>query len=79
MLANMVFETNTCETALHDLISKLNKIRNDKLVAILLFIDFRKAFELDDPNLLILKLFYYGFDNNAINLIRNYFKPESKS
>lgn len=69
---------HSCETALHDLISKLNKIRNDKLVAILLFIDFRKAFDLADPNLLILKLFHYGFDNNSINLIRNYFKNRSQ-
>ena len=39
----------------------------------LLFIDFRKAFDLVDPNLLILKLFNYGLDNSALNLIRNYF------
>jgi hypothetical protein len=39
----------------------------------LLFIDFRKAFDLVDSDLLINKLFHYGFDNHAINLIKNYF------
>lgn len=73
MLVNTGSETITRVKQPHDLISKLNKIRNDKLIAMLLFVDFRKAFDLVDPNLLILKLFYYGLDNKALNLIRNYF------
>ena len=38
-----------------------------------LFIDFKKAFDLIDPELLHLKLFHYGFDNSALALIKNYF------
>ncbi len=39
----------------------------------LLFIDFRKAFDLVNSNLLSLKLFHYGFGNNALRLIENFF------
>ena len=42
------------------------------MIALLLFIDFRKAFDSVDSNLLILKLFHYGFGNSALNLVKNY-------
>jgi hypothetical protein len=48
-------------------------------VALLLFIDFRKAFDLVDAELLLLKLVKYGFSNNAINLIANYFQDRSQT
>ena len=38
---------HSCETTLHELISDLNQIRNKRSIA-LLFIDFRKAFDLVD-------------------------------
>lgn len=38
----------------------------------LLFIDFRKAFDLVDSKKLLRKLFHYGFDTKALNLIANY-------
>jgi hypothetical protein len=38
----------------------------------LLFIDFRKAFNLVDSDLLINKLFHYGSSNDALNLLKNY-------
>ena len=65
---------HSCETALHELITDLNVNRNNKLTTILLFIDFRKAFDLVDSRKLLLKLLHYGFDNSALNLISNYFK-----
>jgi len=43
-----------------------------------LFIDFRKAFDLVDSKLLLNKLFHYGFDNNALELIKNYFDQRSQ-
>ena len=39
----------------------------------LLFIDFRKAFDLVDSDLLMLKLFHYGFSNSALDILRDYF------
>jgi hypothetical protein len=70
--------SHSCETALHELLSDLNEIRKKKVVALLLFIDFRKAFDLVDSNLLLLKLFKYGFSTNAIYLIANYFQNRSQ-
>ena len=49
-----------------------------KEIILALFIDFKKAFDLIDPQLLFLKLFHYGFDNTALNLIRNYFENRSQ-
>ena len=41
-----------------------------------------KAFDMVDPKLLLIKLLGYGFSNNAIELLRNYFgnrKQQTKS
>jgi hypothetical protein len=45
--------------------------KDKRLIAILLFIDFRKAFDFVDSKLFLLNLFHYGFDNNALTLIEN--------
>ena len=64
---------HSCETALHELVSYLNENRNIRVTTLLLFIDFRKAFDLVDSRKLLRKLFHYGFDNSALNMIANYF------
>ena len=64
---------HSCETALHELISDLKLNRDNRLISLLLFIDFRKAFDLEVSRKLLRKLFHYGFDNSALNLIANYF------
>ena len=64
---------HSCETALHELLTDLNKARDNSLTSLLLFIDFRKAFDLVNSNLLLRKLFHLGFDRNALALIKNYF------
>ena len=64
---------HSCETTLHELISDLNLNRDKRLISLLFFIDFRKAFDLVDYRKLLHKLFHYGFDNSALNLIANYF------
>jgi hypothetical protein len=43
------------------------------MIAMLLFIDFRKAFDLVNSSFLTYKLFHYGFGNNSLRLIQNYF------
>ena len=71
-------DNHSCETALHELISDLNKTKDKKLISLLLFIDFRKAFDLVDPQLLLHKLQHIGFDQSALNLIKNYFTDRSQ-
>ena len=70
---------HSCETALHELISYLNENRNSRAITLLLFIDFRKAFDLVDTRKLLRKLFHYGFDNSALDLIANYFSDRFQS
>ena len=53
--------------------SDLNKNQEKKLISILLFIDFREAFDLVDINFLLRKLFHYGFSNDSLDLIKSYF------
>ena len=61
------------ETALHELLSDLNIARDERKTVLLLFIDFRKAFDTVDSSLLIQKLPHYGFDNDSLRLISSYF------
>ena len=63
----------SCESALHELITDINTNQDNRLITILLFIDFRKAFDLVDSELLMRKLFHYGFNSNALDLIKSYF------
>jgi hypothetical protein len=60
----------SCETALHEIFSKLNDSQNKRLVNLFLFIDFRKASDTVDADLLILKLFHYGLSNSALELVK---------
>jgi hypothetical protein len=69
---------HSCETALHELLSDMNMIRSQREIGIFLFIDFRKAFDLVDPDLLIFKLKLYGFQESALNLIKSYFTNRSQ-
>jgi len=64
---------HSCESALHELISKCNKNNDNRLIYLLLFIDFKKAFDMIDQKLLLIKLLNYGFSNSAIRLLSNYF------
>ena len=45
----------------------------------LLFIDFRKAFDLVDAKKLLRKLFHYEFDNSALCMLANYFTDRYQS
>ena len=52
---------HSCESALHEILSEINKIKSKRLIGLLLFIDFRKAFDTVDSQLLLIKLKKYGF------------------
>ena len=47
---------------------------DDKEVILSLFVDFKKAFDLINPDFLFHKLVHYGFDNKSLNFIMAYFK-----
>ena len=68
----------SCETALQTILDKWKLSIEAKRIILALFIDFKKAFDLIDPSILFLKLFHYGFDNTALNLIRNYFSNRAQ-
>ena len=69
---------HSCETALHEVISNCLNNLDKKLINLLLFIDFKKAFDMVDPNLLIMKLLNYGFSNEAIELLKSYFNDRQQ-
>ena len=68
---------HSCETALQTILDKWKKSPEPNENILALFIDFKKAFDLVEPELLFLKIFHYGFDNSALNLIMNYFFERS--
>ena len=69
---------HSCESALHELLSDINNARVNKLTSLLLFIDFRKAFDTVDSSLLLCKLFHYGFETDALLLLANYFSGRNQ-
>ena len=64
---------HSCETALHEVITEMLNILGKRHIGLFLFIDFRKAFDLINPQLLLVKLRRYGFDQTALDLMTNYF------
>ena len=73
------FRTNhSCESALHELISKCLDNKDKKLINCLLFVDFKQAFDMIDRRVLLQKLADYGFMNNAIMILESYFTNRKK-
>ncbi|CAF1049554.1 unnamed protein product [Brachionus calyciflorus] len=73
------FRSNhSCESALHEIISEIKKIKSKRSIGLLLFVDFRKAFDSVDPRLLLLKLKKYGVSIMALYIIKNYFENRSQ-
>jgi hypothetical protein len=68
----------SCETALHELLNGVNLTRDQKKHPLLLFNDFRKAFNTVNSDILLRKLRNYGFDTNALSLLENYFSNRSQ-
>jgi hypothetical protein len=63
----------SCETALHELISNWRNNINHDLINLALFVDFKKAFDYINSDLLLIKLYCYGFSYDSIKLIANFF------
>ena len=68
----------SCETALQSILDDWKKLIDDKSIIIAIFIDFTKAFDLVKQKLLSRKLFHYGFSNNALKLMENYFDSRTQ-
>ena len=65
---------HSCESALHEILSRMKHVLSNRMIGLYLFIDFRKAFDIVCTPLLLLKLkICFGFDENAIKLIQNFF------
>ena len=68
------FRTNhSCETAQQSIFDTWKKSIDDHEVVLSLFVDFKKAFDLINPELLFHKMVHYGFNNNALAFIMTYF------
>ncbi|CAF0992522.1 unnamed protein product [Brachionus calyciflorus] len=70
---NVFRSAHNCESSLHEILTEINQVRSKRLIGLLIFIDFRKAFDVVDSKLLLIKLSKYGFDALSIRLLRNYF------
>ena len=68
---------HSCETALQTILDNWKLMFELKKKVLSLFIDFKKAFDLVKPELLVLKLFHYSFDNMYLSLMTNYFSNRS--
>ena len=63
---------HSCEHALLEAQGKLNLILDRKQVALLLLIDFSKAFDMVDHQILLDKLDHYGVRGNNLDWLRSY-------
>jgi len=53
----------------------MNRILSERKIGLYFFIDFKKTFDLVPTDILLMKLKYgYGFDDDAIKLLADYFK-----
>jgi hypothetical protein len=70
---------HSCESALHEILSSMNKVLSERKIAMYLFIDLKKAFDMIPIKILLYKLKYgYGFDENSIKLLSDYFNNRSQ-
>ena len=69
---------HSCETAVHSLLDDWKSLIDNKKLILSIFIDYTKAFDLIDHELLLRKLFHYGISSDIIILLRNYFSDRSQ-
>jgi hypothetical protein len=63
----------SCESALHEHISAFKSKMEKKQLNLAIFVDFKKAFDFVNSDLLLIKLRTYGFDEASLKLFSNYF------
>ena len=63
---------HSCQTVLTSLVEQwLTNIDNNEFKGVI-FVDFKKAFDVIDHDLLLRKLFFYGMSDNALQLLQSY-------
>ena len=65
-------ENRSCETDLQSILDDYKKLIDDKEITLSLFVYFKKAFDLINPELLFRKLFHDGFNNDALYFFSDY-------
>ena len=69
---------HSCETALHLMIDEWSSHLLNKEMVGVMFIDFSKAFDLVDHNILLQKLAEYNFDAKSLSWFRSYLKDRKQ-
>ena len=69
---------HSCQTALINIIDKWLKEMNDGNINLAVLLDFKKAFDVVDHDILCEKLAIYGFDNTAISFFKSYLSERTQ-
>lgn len=62
----------SCTSALASIMDDIFNALDNNMATVLILLDYSKAFDMIDHELLLSKLHYFGFDNNAIELIKSF-------
>lgn len=63
---------HSCETAINDVLYEWREAQDQSKIIIAVFLDFQRAFETIDQNLLVKKLAKYGVVNNSLDWFNSY-------
>ncbi|XP_055389620.1 uncharacterized protein LOC129618706 [Condylostylus longicornis] len=73
------FKKKSCtETAIVDLISKVQSLKDNRKIVSLVFIDLNKAFDMVNHNILLKKLYGFGANGKEFNWFESYLKNRSQ-
>ncbi|VDI69371.1 Hypothetical predicted protein [Mytilus galloprovincialis] len=71
-------QEHSCQTALINIIDKWIQDMNDGNINLAVLLDFKKAFDVVDHDILCKKLEIYGFDNTAVSFFKSYLNERTQ-
>ena len=71
-------QEHSCQTALINIIDKWIQDMNDGNINLAVLLDFKKAFDVVDHDILCKKLEIYGFDNTAVSFLKSYLNERTQ-